>query len=182
VSPPALASAFGSAVGWPAAATGMWQASLAGERPRRGRVSCGLQHSSGRNRRTQAAPEWKGIQGEQMPDAFSAGITKHLFDAKPGEAADYSPMEALASSNLGATSNVKLNTGASEFSFDRQGIQRLKSDGTWWKVGRISAPDPQRRRIVGSGHPNVGSRHVVVPDPAVDRASREPVGLRHAPP
>jgi hypothetical protein len=78
----------------------------------------------------EAALEWKSDQGEQMPDVLLAGITKHLFETKPGESADYSPMDALASNLLGAASTLKLKMAGSEVELDRKGINRLqKSEG-----------------------------------------------------
>jgi len=75
----------------------------------------------------EAALEWKGTQGEQMPDALLAGITKHLFEVNKQENAEYSPLEALASSILGSASNLKLNMNGSEVAYDRKSMKELKS-------------------------------------------------------
>ncbi|MFD6316938.1 hypothetical protein [Methylorubrum thiocyanatum] len=75
----------------------------------------------------EAALEWKGAQGEQMPEALLAGITKHLFEAGKQESADYSPLEALASSILGSASNLKLNMNGSEVAYDRKSMKELKN-------------------------------------------------------
>jgi hypothetical protein len=73
----------------------------------------------------EAALEWKASQSEQMPDALLIGITKNLFDSQISDHANYAPLDALASSILGSASNLKLNVGGSELSFDRKGIKEI---------------------------------------------------------
>lgn len=73
----------------------------------------------------EAALEWKASQSEQMPDALLMGITKNLFDSQISDHANYAPLDALASSILGSASNLKLNVGGSELSFDRKGIKEI---------------------------------------------------------
>ncbi|WP_156332707.1 MULTISPECIES: hypothetical protein [unclassified Chelatococcus] len=75
----------------------------------------------------EAALEWKNIQGEQMPDALLAGITKHLFENTPGETDEYSPLEAIASSILGSAANLKLNLNGSEVALDRKSIKQIRT-------------------------------------------------------
>ncbi|MDP4024047.1 hypothetical protein Q8W71_15565 [Methylobacterium sp. NEAU 140] len=74
----------------------------------------------------EAALEWKGIQGEQMPDALLMGITKHLFETSPADNTEYSPLEALASSILGSASNLNLDVNGSKIAFDRKSIASIK--------------------------------------------------------
>jgi hypothetical protein len=73
----------------------------------------------------EAALEWKGSQNEQMPEALMTGITKHLFENHVGESPDYSPMDALATSILGAASNLSMKMGGAELSLDRKGIKQI---------------------------------------------------------
>jgi hypothetical protein len=60
-----------------------------------------------------------------MPDALLIGFTKNLFDSQISDHANYAPLDALASSILGSASNLKLNVGGSELSFDRKGIKEI---------------------------------------------------------
>ena len=73
----------------------------------------------------EAALEWKGAQGEQMPDVLLAGITKHLFEVTAAENTEYSPLEALASSILGAASNLKLDVNGNKLDLDRKSIREI---------------------------------------------------------
>jgi len=73
----------------------------------------------------EAALEWKGIQGEQMPEALLSGITRHLFETHPNDSPEYSPLETPASGILGNASNLKMNVGGSEISLDRKGLNKV---------------------------------------------------------
>lgn len=78
----------------------------------------------------EAALEWKGAQGEQMPDVLLAGITKHLFDINAAESAEYSPLEALATSILGSASNLNLDMNGNKVAFDRKSIREIRKSGS----------------------------------------------------
>lgn len=78
----------------------------------------------------EAALEWKGAQGEQMPDALLTGITKHLFDVSAQDSAEYSPLEALATSILGSASNLNLDMNGNKIAFDRKSIKEIRKSGS----------------------------------------------------
>jgi len=73
----------------------------------------------------ESALEWKAIQGEQMPEALLAGITNHLFENQTTDSTEYSPLEVLATSVLGAASNLKMNLGGSEITLDRKSLKTI---------------------------------------------------------
>lgn len=75
----------------------------------------------------EAALEWKKSQGEEIPEALLLGVTKHLFDRTAGESAEYSPLEALASSILGSAANMKLNLNGNELTLDRKSVRQLRA-------------------------------------------------------
>jgi hypothetical protein len=64
-----------------------------------------------------------------MPDLLLTGITKHLFEVSPAEQAEYSPLEALASSILGTASNLNLDVNGSKIILDRKSIKEIKKQG-----------------------------------------------------
>lgn len=78
----------------------------------------------------EAALEWKGIQGEQMPEALLTGITKHLFEIHASDSAEYAPLEVLATSILGTAANIKMQLAGNEISLDRKSLKEIsKSNG-----------------------------------------------------
>jgi hypothetical protein len=77
----------------------------------------------------EAALEWQRAQGGEMPPALVNGITNHLFERERGESAEYSPLEALASSILGSAASMKLNMAGTEVNMDRKSIRAMTKLG-----------------------------------------------------